>query len=242
VSSAAHGGPDDACAGTPAGAAGEGPGAARPESAAAWSDSNQDPDRRVSDTEADAVPLLNIANLLTLSRLVLVPVFLVTLFEDGGHTVGWRAAATGVFALASITDRLDGDLARRRGLVTDVGKIADPIADKALIGSALVCLSVLGRLWWWVTIAILVREIGITLLRFVVIRYGVIAASRGGKLKTMLQVIGIGLYIRPGPIDPLRWAVMGAAVAVTVVTGADYVLKAWRLWSDGRAGRAADRR
>jgi CDP-diacylglycerol---glycerol-3-phosphate 3-phosphatidyltransferase len=91
-------------------------------------------------------------------------------------------------------------------------------------------------------VVILVREIGITLMRFVVIRYGVIAASRGGKLKTMLQVIAIGLYIMPGPIDPLRWAVMGAAVVVTVVTGLDYVLKAWRLWADGRKGRTSDGR
>lgn len=183
--------------------------------------------------------VVNVANLLTLLRLALVPFFVWLLLLPG---VWWRAAAFVLFVAASLTDRLDGELARRRNLITDVGKIADPIADKALTGSALVCLSVLGRLWWWVTIAILVREIGITLLRFLVIRYGVIAASRGGKLKTMLQVIGIGLYIVPGPIDPLRWAVMGAAVVVTLVTGADYVLKAWRLWSDGRTGRAADRR
>jgi CDP-diacylglycerol--glycerol-3-phosphate 3-phosphatidyltransferase len=183
--------------------------------------------------------VLNVANLLTVMRLALVPFFVWLLFRQGDS---WRVGALVLFAAASFTDRLDGELARRRNLITDFGKIADPIADKALTGSALVCLSVLGRLWWWVTIAILVREIGITLLRFVVIRYGVIAASRGGKLKTMLQVIAIGLYIVPGPIDPLRWVAMGAAVAVTLVTGADYLAKAWRLWSDGRAGRAADRR
>jgi CDP-diacylglycerol--glycerol-3-phosphate 3-phosphatidyltransferase len=183
--------------------------------------------------------VLNVANLLTVIRLVLVPFFVWLLFIDG---TWWRIAALGLFVVASLTDRVDGELARRRNLITDFGKIADPIADKALVGSALVALSLLGRLWWWVTIAILVRELGITLLRFVVIRYGVIAASRGGKLKTMLQVIAIGLYVMPGPFDPLRWVVMGAATVVTVVTGADYLVKAWRLWKDGRASRTAERR
>jgi CDP-diacylglycerol---glycerol-3-phosphate 3-phosphatidyltransferase len=183
--------------------------------------------------------LLNIANLLTVVRLLLVPIFLWLLFTEG---TWWRIAALVVFALASFTDRVDGQLARSRNLVTDFGKIADPIADKALTGSALVGLSLLGDLWWWVTVVILVREIGITLLRFVVIRYGVIAASRGGKLKTTLQVVAIGLYIMPGPLDPLRWVTMGAAVLVTVVTGLDYLIKAWRLWADGRASRTADGR
>jgi CDP-diacylglycerol---glycerol-3-phosphate 3-phosphatidyltransferase len=183
--------------------------------------------------------LLNVANLLTVVRLLLVPIFLWLLFTDG---TWWRIAALVVFGVASFTDRVDGQLARSRNLVTDFGKIADPIADKALTGSALVGLSLLGDLWWWVTVVILVREIGITLLRFVVIRYGVIAASRGGKLKTMLQVIAIGFYVMPGPIDPLRWATMGAALIVTVVTGLDYVLKAWRLWVDGRASRTSDGR
>lgn len=183
--------------------------------------------------------LLNIANVLTVARLLLVPFFLWLLFTDG---TWWRVAALMVFAVASFTDRVDGQLARSRGLVTDFGKIADPIADKALTGSALVGLSILGDLWWWVTVVILVREIGITLMRFVVIRYGVIAASRGGKLKTLLQVIAIGLYIMPGPIDLLRWVTMGAALVVTVVTGLDYVVKAWRLWADGRRGRTLDGR
>jgi CDP-diacylglycerol---glycerol-3-phosphate 3-phosphatidyltransferase len=181
--------------------------------------------------------LVNLANMLTVLRLLLVPLFLWLLFTDG---TWWRVAALVVFAVASFTDRVDGQIARSRGLVTDFGKIADPIADKALTGSALVGLSILGELWWWVTVVILVREIGITLMRFVVIRYGVIAASRGGKLKTMLQVIAIGLFVLPGPIDLLRWVTMGAALVVTVVTGLDYVVKAWRLWADGRTGRTSD--
>ncbi|TMQ90449.1 CDP-diacylglycerol--glycerol-3-phosphate 3-phosphatidyltransferase [Actinomadura soli] len=168
----------------------------------------------------------NIANALTIVRIALVPVFVWLFFLDG---TGWRLAAFAVFAVASITDKIDGDIARARGLVTDFGKIADPIADKALTGAALVSLSIMGELWWWVTVVIMVREIGITVLRFVVIRRGVIPASKGGKLKTMLQVIAIGLYILPGPLDYLRWITMGAALVVTVVTGADYLVQAWRL-------------
>lgn len=172
------------------------------------------------------VSVYNIANGLTVLRILMVPAFVWLLVHDG---TAWRLAAFAVFALASVTDKIDGDLARSRGLVTDFGKIADPIADKALTGAALIGLSALGELWWWVTAVILVREIGVTVLRFVVIRYGVIPASKGGKLKTLLQVVAIGLYILPGPFDPVRWAAMGAAVAVTVVTGADYVVRAWRL-------------
>ncbi|MFI0485850.1 CDP-diacylglycerol--glycerol-3-phosphate 3-phosphatidyltransferase [Actinomadura sp. 9N215] len=168
----------------------------------------------------------NIANALTIVRIALVPLFVWLLFLDG---TGWRLAAFAVFAVASITDKIDGDIARARGIVTDFGKIADPIADKALTGAALVSLSIMGELWWWVTVVIMVREIGITVLRFTVIRRGVIPASKGGKLKTMLQVIAIGLYLLPGPLDYLRWVTMGAALVVTVVTGADYVVQAWRL-------------
>jgi CDP-diacylglycerol--glycerol-3-phosphate 3-phosphatidyltransferase len=166
----------------------------------------------------------NIANFLTIARLCLVPFFVWFLFTPGTL---WRILALVVFVVASLTDRVDGELARRRHLITDFGKIADPIADKALTGSALISLSLLHWLPWWVTIVIIVRELGITVMRFVVIRYGVIAASRGGKLKTTLQVVAIGLYIMPGPPEWLRWIVMGAAVVATVLTGLDYVMKAW---------------
>ncbi|MBW8483629.1 CDP-diacylglycerol--glycerol-3-phosphate 3-phosphatidyltransferase [Actinomadura parmotrematis] len=176
----------------------------------------------------------NAANLLTLLRIALVPLFAWLMWQDG---TGWRLAAFAVFAAASVTDKIDGDLARKYGWVTDFGKIADPIADKALTGAALIILAALGELWWWVPAVILVREIGITLLRFAVIRYGVIPASKGGKLKTMLQVFAIGFYILPGPLDPVRWALMGAAVVVTVVTGVDYVVRAWRLRAAGRGTR-----
>ena len=185
----------------------------------------------------DNVPIVNIANILTVFRIVLVPVFLAALFADGGHNPWWRVAAWAVFALAAITDRYDGRIARQRGLITDFGKMADPIADKALIGSALVALSLLGDLNWWITALIIAREVGVTLLRFWVLRHGVIPASRGGKLKTLLQVVAIGLYILPLP-GPLHWAavaVMVAAIVATVITGFDYVWRAIRLRAEGSA-------
>jgi CDP-diacylglycerol---glycerol-3-phosphate 3-phosphatidyltransferase len=167
-----------------------------------------------------------VANVLTVLRIVLVPAFVVCLT---GGTTTWRIVAFALFWVASATDFLDGRLARSRGLVTDFGKIADPIADKALTGAALITLSAMHELSWWVTAAILVREVGITVMRFAVIHRRVIAASRGGKLKTLLQMIAISLYILPGPFGVARPIVMGLAVAITLVTGADYVLQAARL-------------
>jgi len=170
--------------------------------------------------------LVNLANVLTVIRLGLVPVVVACLLAGG---TAWRVAAFVAFGTASVTDLLDGRVARSRGLITDFGKIADPIADKALTGAALVTLSYLGWLPWWVTIVILAREVAVTGLRFWVIRYGVIAASRGGKLKTLLQVLAISLYMLPGIPQWLRAVVMAAAVLVTLVTGADYVIRAARL-------------
>ena len=184
------------------------------------------------------VPLVNLPNALTVLRLILVPVFLLALFAQGGQDPTWRWIAWAIFAVAAITDRYDGHIARKRGQVTDFGKIADPIADKALTGSALVGLSMLGDLAWWVTVVILVREIGITLLRFAVIRYGVIAASPGGKAKTFVQIIAIGLYILPLP-DALTWlkmTMMALAVLLTVGTGVDYLVRAWGVYTKARAG------
>jgi len=180
---------------------------------------------------AQTVRVVNIANALTLMRLLLVPVFVVLFFIDGGHSSGWRIWAFVTFAVATVTDLVDGDLARSRGLVTDVGKVADQIADKALTGAALIALSIVGDLPWWVTAVILVREIGVTALRFFVIRHGVIPASRGGKAKTLVQNVAIGLYILPltGWAATVRFWLMVAAVVITVVTGADYVARAIRL-------------
>ena len=170
----------------------------------------------------------NLANYLTVLRLLLVPVFLGLLLAREGGDSGLRLAAAGVFLLAALTDRVDGQIARSRGLVTSFGKLADPIADKTLIGAALVGLSLLGELPWWVTVLVLVREIGVTLLRFVVIRHGVMPAGRGGKLKTVLQTVAISLYLLPLPeaLQPVAVVVMGAAVLLTVVTGVEIVYKA----------------
>jgi CDP-diacylglycerol--glycerol-3-phosphate 3-phosphatidyltransferase len=191
--------------------------------------------------------LWNIANILTMLRLVLVPAFVVLMFQDGGYDPAWRAWAWAAFAVAMITDIFDGHLARTYDLVTDFGKIADPIADKAIMAAGLICLSVLGDLPWWVTGVILFRELGITLLRFWVIRHGIIPASRGGKMKTLAQGTAVGMYVLAltGALATLRFWVMAVAVVLTVVTGLDYVRQAVVLRRKGlaqeRAARAADR-
>ena len=170
----------------------------------------------------------NIANALTILRIALVPVFGWFLLYDGGQRTTYRLLAAAVFVVATATDRMDGDIARSRGLVTDFGKVSDPIADKALMGMAFVGLSVIDLLPWWVTVVVLVREIGITALRFLVIRHGVMPASRGGKVKTALQAVAILLYILPlsSPWHTIAWVVMTLAVIVTVVTGVDYMMRA----------------
>ncbi|MEV6298746.1 CDP-diacylglycerol--glycerol-3-phosphate 3-phosphatidyltransferase [Actinoplanes sp. NPDC051861] len=181
------------------------------------------------------VSLYNAANALTVIRIVLVPVFLAFVVISGMTDPDWRIAACLAFCVASATDFVDGWIARRWSLVTSFGKVADPIADKALTGTALVLLSAYDHLPWWVTITILIREWGVTALRFWVIRYGVIPASRGGKLKTGLQTAAIAWYLWPVP-EPFHlvgvW-LMGAALLVTVVTGVDYVLQALRLRRQG---------
>ncbi len=177
------------------------------------------------------VGVWNLANVLTGFRILLVPVFAVLLFADGGHDTGWRIAAWAAYATAAFTDRLDGQIARSRGLVTEFGKLADPIADKALVGTALIGLSILGDLSWWVTAIVLAREIGVTLLRFWVLRHGVIPASRGGKLKTLLLNVGIGLYVLPlsGALHVVAQVILAAAVVVALVTAFDYVRTALQM-------------
>ncbi|HYO37721.1 MAG TPA: CDP-diacylglycerol--glycerol-3-phosphate 3-phosphatidyltransferase [Geodermatophilus sp.] len=196
-------------------------------------------------TPPQSARLVNVPNALTVLRLAVVPVFAVLLLADGGMDDTRRVWATVFFGAAIITDRYDGLIARRTGQVTEFGKLADPIADKALTGTALIGLSVLALLPWWVTVAILVREVGVTLLRFWVIRHGVIAASRGGKVKTVVQALAIGLYILPltGLLASARWWVMAAAFLLTVATGLDYVWRALTLRrTSARAMRAATAR
>ncbi|CCH76279.1 putative CDP-diacylglycerol--glycerol-3-phosphate 3-phosphatidyl-transferase 2 [Nostocoides japonicum T1-X7] len=178
----------------------------------------------------------NIANALTILRLVLVPVFGWFLLAEGGDRAGYRYAAAGIFFVAMVTDFVDGDLARSRNLVTDFGKVVDPIADKALMTMALAGLSSIGEVPWWITVVFLIREWGITALRFVVIRHGVLPASRGGKVKTLLQALALWLFVLPLWTWPAgsawrtgAWVVLLAALVVTVVTGLDYVGRAMRL-------------
>ena len=190
----------------------------------------------------------NVPNALTTLRILMVPFFGWALLVDDGQSSGWRWVAFAIFGLAMITDKVDGDLARKHNLVTNFGKIADPIADKALTGMAFVGLSVIGELWWAVTIVILVREWGITLMRFWLIRHGVVLpAGQGGKLKTTVQTLALGLLLMPlqmfhgawGPVGTVLWwaamATMAVAVALTVWTGLVYVVES------AKARRAAKR-
>jgi CDP-diacylglycerol--glycerol-3-phosphate 3-phosphatidyltransferase len=191
----------------------------------------------------------NLPNLLTVLRIALVPVFGWFLLAEGGRNPGYRLAALVVFLAALVTDNIDGDLARRRGQVTNFGKIADPIADKALLGMAFVGLSLLGEVPWWITVLVLAREISVTAVRFVVIRHGVMPAGRGGKLKTVLQAAALSLLVAPLWVLPgegfwrgAAYVVLGAAVLVTVVTGLDYLVQARMLRrTSARSARRATR-
>lgn len=176
---------------------------------------------------SNEVPILNIPNLLTVARLLMVPVFgYLVLGVEQTNTTRWASAA--VFLVAALTDLVDGVWARRYGLVTNFGKIADPIADKALIGTALIALSIQGEIAWWVTSVIIFREVAVTLLRFWVIKQGVIPASRGGKVKTVSQIVAIVAFLIPvnGWVDAIAQMSLGVALALTITTGIDYVLKA----------------
>jgi CDP-diacylglycerol--glycerol-3-phosphate 3-phosphatidyltransferase len=170
------------------------------------------------------------ANLITLSRIALVPFVLWVLFAEPDRGSAWRWLAVLLFVLTAATDGVDGAVARRRGEVTNLGKILDPIADKLLIGGALVSLSIIGEVSWWITGVILVRELGITAYRFAVIRNRVIAASGGGKLKTVMQSIMVGFLLSPSnwmPWGVQPWfegALIAVAVVLTVWTGISYLV------------------
>ena len=189
---------------------------------------------------------LNIANALTVLRIVGVPVFGWLLLTQGGESIEMRVWAFVAFALLMITDRIDGDLARSRNLVTNFGKLADPIADKALTGMAFVGLAIIFDTWWFWTaiILILVREWGITIMRFFIKKYGVMPASQGGRIKTTLQALAIGGYVLPlelwdttvsSVVLVLTHVVFVAAFTITMVTAVQYVLDARRIRSEQRA-------
>lgn len=179
----------------------------------------------------------NLPNILTSIRILLVPVFVWFLVLDAEERGAWRWWAFAVFAVAMYTDKLDGDIARARGLITNFGKIADPIADKLLTGAALIMLSITNDLWWWVTIVILVREWGITLMRFMMLNRAVMPANKGGKIKTVTQTLGLLILLMPitHSLPWLWWIgtiIMLVAMAITVVTGIDYVRQAIALRKD----------
>ncbi len=191
----------------------------------------------------------NIPNALTTLRIVMVPFFGWALLVQEGGSQGWRWVAFGLFGLAMLTDKVDGDLARKHDLITNFGKIADPIADKALTGMAFVGLSIIGELWWWVTAVVLIREWGITFMRFWLIKHGVVVpASQGGKLKTTVQALALALLVAPLRQLEGSWetaglvgwwiglAAMAVAVAMTVVTGIQLVVK---MLAARRAAKAA---
>ena len=190
----------------------------------------------------------NIPNALTVLRILMVPLFLVLLLADGGNDVTLRWWALIVFLLAMFTDFVDGYLARRNNLITNFGKIADPIADKSLMAAALIGLAIIVELPWWVPVIILVREFGITVLRFFMIRIAVMPASRGGKIKTVLQTAAIALFLLIFPLSDvvapvvytillvIAWIIMTAAIVVTIVTGVDYCVQAAKLYKDAKNG------
>lgn len=176
----------------------------------------------------------NIANIITVVRILMAPLFFVLLLVDDGEMGSLRIWAAVIFVVAILTDSLDGFLARRQNLVSDFGKIVDPLADKVLTGGAFIVLSVLGELPWWVTIVILIREVGITVYRFVALSDRVIPASRGGKLKTLLQGVALTLALFPFTVWLGDWfngvniVVMSAAFVATVLSGLDYMRVALR--------------
>ena len=197
---------------------------------------------------ADVKPSIwNVPNALTALRIVMVPFFAWALLVDGGDSVLWRTVAWAIFGAAMITDKIDGDLARKHNLVTNFGKIADPIADKALTGMAFIGLSIIGDLWWWVTILVLLREWSVTLMRLSIAKHVVIAANRSGKLKTMLQALGLSLLILPlrlvdgaleVPALVLWWVgvvLLAAAVVMTLYSGYEFFRDAFRQHRDHKA-------
>ena len=189
----------------------------------------------------------NVPNALTALRIVMVPFFGWALLHHGGESQSWRWIAYGLFVVAMITDKIDGDLARKHNLITNFGKIADPIADKAMTGMAFIGLSIIGELWWWVTIVVLIRELGVTIARLSIAKHVVIAASQSGKLKTLTQVFALGGFIGPFkhlsgawevPGDVVWWVsavLMGVAVVLTITSGLEFARDAVK---QRRAARA----
>lgn len=183
--------------------------------------------------EKNAKSIFNLPNVITMARILCVPFFVWTLFAIEADSIArWYSVA--LFIVIMVSDGIDGAIARKRGLITNLGKLLDPIADKALLGGALVALSVLGEFTWWATIVILIRELGITVYRLIVVKHQVVAASNGGKLKTILQSVLIGSLVSPlnSMLSPWyvtveAWLTL-AVLIVTVYTGVQYLILAAR--------------
>jgi CDP-diacylglycerol--glycerol-3-phosphate 3-phosphatidyltransferase len=169
-------------------------------------------------------------NFITTLRIAFLPIGAYALFKNGGDDPTWQIISWWIFFVLSLSDILDGNLARSRNTITEFGKFLDPIADKAMIGTAMISLSILDRMPWWITIVIMAREVGITLFRLAVIKRGVIPANRGGKIKTFFQGFGIGFYVLPLNEDMFwfRDSFMAVAIILTLVTGAQYVFSAFK--------------
>ena len=174
------------------------------------------------------LPAFITPNFITIARVLLVPVGAYTLFKNGGDDPTWQYISWFVFFFLGLSDIADGNLARSRNTITELGKFLDPVADKFMIGTAMMSLSILGRLPWWITIVILLREIGITIFRLAIIKRGVIAANKGGKIKSTFQNFGVGFYVLP--LSPsLYWfrdGFIAVAIVLTIVTGVYYVQSA----------------
>ena len=204
-------------------------------------------------TGAETQSNVNVPNALTTLRILMVPVFGWALLHDGGDSITWRLVAFLIFVGAMITDKIDGDIARKHNLVTNFGKIADPIADKAITGMAFIGLSIVGEIWWWVTIVVLLREWSVTLLRLSILKQVVIAASSSGKLKTTLQAIALSGLTLPFPhgdahggafdtfgvvgevLFYVSQVALAGAVAMTLWSGYEFFRDVWRQRDDLRS-------
>ena len=175
------------------------------------------------------VPSFITPNTLTVTRILLIPFGVYMLFYDGGTNTRFQLISYAIFFTLGMTDIVDGKWARKANRVTALGTFLDPIADKALIGAAMISLSILGRFPWWITVFILTREIGITVFRVLVIKDGVIPASKGGKIKTLMQNFGVGFFILPLPtwLDWFKYGFISIAIILTITTAYDYI-RAWQ--------------
>jgi CDP-diacylglycerol--glycerol-3-phosphate 3-phosphatidyltransferase len=184
-------------------------------------------------------------NTITVVRILCAPFFVWMLLADNGEDGVLRWWAGALFVVAIATDGIDGYLARRHDIVTDLGKLLDPIADKALTGCAFVALSILGELPSWITIVVLVREVGITVHRLVVASDHVVAAAWMGKLKTVAQAVALSLALLPlwtvvgAGVHVVNLVIMSIAVVLTVASGIDYVITEVRGARSSRGARAA---